>query len=549
MIGYEMPTHLVNLDALIQREDFESSGAAAGSYGSQPTFKLSELEQKNHYFGVLRKPDFQRDTNNWSPKMIIDFITSFLDNELIPSIILWISRESNKVFIIDGAHRVSALIAWVNDDYGDGGISKKAFNFKVPAAQAKFHTQTRDLVASSIGSYAELCHVLLNQDQNTNEEKLRRARAMAIRQAPVQIVDGDALVAERSFFKINCTPVLIDDTELDIIRARNKPNAIATRAMIRAGTGHKYWRNFSDGNRDEIEKQAGIAYNLVFGQIVDMGLQSVDVPRAGQPYSQDAFRMVLDMINIFNDVTPAMWREPKVSTKKVSNLLLEDDITGDETITFLKKVVNIGLRVSGSASDYSGSIGLDQAVYSYGSTGKFHPTAMIASYKMAQWLSDTDQLKEFASVRSDYEEFLVRHKHFINDIGHSKGSGMRSLESLLTLHTTLFECFKKGLKSDRKIIDELKKHSQLKNLEELESVEADQEAAPKKSFSKTAQDIALLREILAGRARCPICNSRMPPAFRSRDHIVRKEDGGMGGERQPTVCPSILQYYREELTG
>src|SRR5436305_1773529 len=137
MIGYTMPTHLVNLDALIQREDFESSGEAAGSYGTQPTFKIAELKQNNHYFSVLRKPDFQRDTNNWTPEMIVDFVQSFLDNELIPSIILWISKESNKVFIIDGAHRVSALIAWVNDDYGDGAISRKAFNFKVPEAQAR----------------------------------------------------------------------------------------------------------------------------------------------------------------------------------------------------------------------------------------------------------------------------------------------------------------------------------------------------------------------------------------------------------------------------
>jgi hypothetical protein len=69
---------------------------------------------------------------------------------------------------------------------------------------------------------------------------LRRARAIATKQPPIQRVEGDAVIAEKSFFKINGNPTTIDPTELDIIRARKKPNAIATRALMRAGTGHKY---------------------------------------------------------------------------------------------------------------------------------------------------------------------------------------------------------------------------------------------------------------------------------------------------------------------
>ncbi|MCH8269352.1 MAG: DUF262 domain-containing protein, partial [Acidobacteria bacterium] len=138
-----MPTHQVNLDALIVREDFESSSAA--SLGVGPVFKVEDLQRDKLYFSVLRKPDFQRETNNWSAEMIVEFVRSFLDQELIPSIIIWHSKETEKVFIIDGSHRVSALIAWVNDDYGDGAISRGFYGDEIPEAQVKLHNQTQAL--------------------------------------------------------------------------------------------------------------------------------------------------------------------------------------------------------------------------------------------------------------------------------------------------------------------------------------------------------------------------------------------------------------------
>ena len=49
------------------------------------------------------------------------FVASFLDNEVIPSLILW--KAPAYMFVIDGGHRLSALRAWMEDDYGDKAIS------------------------------------------------------------------------------------------------------------------------------------------------------------------------------------------------------------------------------------------------------------------------------------------------------------------------------------------------------------------------------------------------------------------------------------------
>lgn len=522
-----MPTHLVNLDALIEREDFESSAEAAGTLGHEPLFKVEELQKGRLYFSVLRKPDFQRDTNNWSPDMIVDFVRSFLDSELIPSIILWHSKLTGKVFIVDGAHRISALIAWVNDDYGDGDISRQFFGHKVPQAQAKLHKVTQALIADKIGTYKKLLYVGLHPGETDDETMVRRARAIATRQPHIQKVEGDAVIAENSFFKINGNPATIDQTELDIIRARRKPNAIATRALMRAGTGHKYWGKFPDRAK-EIEELAQSVYDLLFGQIVDIGAQSTDVPRAGQPYSEEAFRMILDMVNLFNDVTPAMWRKQPSSDGKKSRKpktatpLLADDADGTATLQFLDNIKKVGRLIAGN--DYSGSLGLDQAVYSWGSTGKFHPAALLASLRFAQELRHQNKFKAFTSVRSEFEEFLVRHKSFLNALGHSKGSRTRSLESLVTMHRIILDSMLSGLRTDAEIIAALRSNTRLKDLKDDEPSADD---APKR-FSKSVEAAGIVRDLLAARSRCTVCGARLPPFSRSKDHKMRIEDGGKG---------------------
>jgi hypothetical protein len=89
---------------------------------------------KEEFFAQsLRKPDFQRETSNWTPQKIVDLVAAFLDGDLIPAIILW--RSCHYVFVIDGAHRPSALLAWIYDDYGDKSRSINYFQNQVPEEQ------------------------------------------------------------------------------------------------------------------------------------------------------------------------------------------------------------------------------------------------------------------------------------------------------------------------------------------------------------------------------------------------------------------------------
>src|SRR6267143_304283 len=207
--GDIVPTHLVNLDALIKREDFEVKEDAPPQPSQlSHTIKVNELEPGNFLYQTLRKPDFQRETANWTPHKIKDFIKSFIDGDLIPSIILWRAPDTANIFVIDGAHRLSALIAWVHDDYGDRAVSVDFFENLIPDEQKKAAETTRRLVNEEIGSYRALSEAL-KHPEHAAPEMLRRARNLSALAVQLQWVQGDARKAETSFFKITqeATPI------------------------------------------------------------------------------------------------------------------------------------------------------------------------------------------------------------------------------------------------------------------------------------------------------------------------------------------------------
>ena len=125
----------VNLDALIPREDFEIEENIKAIKKTE-TIDIKDIEADSFFFPNVRKPDFQRETNAWDSKKICEFIKSFIEGDLIPAIILWRSA-SGFLFVIDGSHRLSSLSAWVNDDYGDGEISKSFYDTMITDEQKK----------------------------------------------------------------------------------------------------------------------------------------------------------------------------------------------------------------------------------------------------------------------------------------------------------------------------------------------------------------------------------------------------------------------------
>ena len=520
-----VPGATVNLDALIPREDFALAGdEVAPSLSVSQTLSVGDLEGGKVLSGVLRKPDFQRETAAWGPDKVAGLVKSFVNEDLIPSIILWRSQRSGNIFVIDGAHRLSALKAWVLDDYGDKSRSIEFFADLIPDEQARAADRTRRLIEVQVGSYQSLKTAILNPDL-TPPEKLRLAKQVAVGAIQVQWVTGDASKAEQSFLTINQEAAYIDKTELAMLKARRKPNALATRAFIRAGTGHKYWSTFDAKTQNQIEALAREVYNALFRPTLETPIKTTDLPVAGRGYSAGSVSMVFELVNYLNKV-----RADSVDA-------IPDDEDGSATIRFMREVKKAAQLISGQ---YPGSLGLSPVVYFYSATGRFQPTAFLAAIAFARELADKKRLNKFTGGRSRFEDFLVQHRNFINQVVRKYGSSRRGLEPLLNLYRLVYEGIAADGTDDH-IVATLKEHPQLSFL-------SDESEVPTTGarFSNETKSSAYLRQAIESELRCGICHARLHTKSISIDHKERQEDGGLGSADNAQLShPYCNSGYKE----
>jgi len=493
---------IVNLDALIPREDFE---VIAEQPNSQPiqTIQIRDLERETFFYNAIRKPDFQRETNEWGIGHISDFIKSFLDGDLIPAIILW--QGGGNIFVIDGSHRLSSLAAWVQDDYGDGLISKRFYSGVIPPEQVKAAEKIRKLVKQLIGSYQEHKDAILHTDQ-FNADIVARARRLASLAIQLQWVKGDASKAEASFFKINQHAVPIDKTELILLQSRNKPNSLTARAIVRAGTGHKYWSRFSDEVQTEIETLAREINELLFTPELRTPIKTLDLPVAGRGYSSQTLPLVFDFVNIANGV---------------GSQQIIDDSDGRETILFLKNCLKILCRITGV---HPSSLGLHPIVYFYSSTGRYQPTSFFAVVSLVKELEKTGQLKAYISIRQTLEDFLLKFKMLPLQVVYKYGSGMKGYLPTKDLLIFVISNMING-KNEDVIIKMLSKDKKFSYLKPYEVVDGESSSA---SFNTDTKSAAFLRDALKDPLRCKICGGLIHFNSISIDHIQRKKDGGLG---------------------
>ena len=496
-----MPTK-TNLDALIVREDFTVNDSPV-QFPAVQTIQIRDLELGSFFYQVLRKPDFQRETADWTPERISEFVDSFLSGDLIPGIILW--NSGSNIFVIDGAHRLSALIAWVQDDYGDGQASRSFFDQRVPQEQINAGEDTRELIEKNVNSYAAHKFVIQHPN-NAAPELLERARRLAILAIQVQWVTGNADKAEASFFRINQKAVVIDATELKLLEARNNPNALAARAIIHSGTGHKYWSKFDEAKKRQIQDIAKEINEILFTPPLRTPIKTLDIPIAGKDYSPQTLQLVFELVNSANDV--------KADTK------LHADTDGDKTIQFLKNTRRIIYRISGN---HPSSLGLHPAVYFYGANGRYQPTAFLAVVELIKDFEKRNYFKTFIEHRSAFEEFIIKHKDFANQVATVKGSGVKGMKILQAIYQIILD----GLTQNK---DEAEILTMLQNDKRSAFLKIDETkiSNPRRDFDTDTKSTAFLRDAIKSALKCQICQGLIHTNSISIDHMDRRQDGGLG---------------------
>ncbi len=428
----------INLDALIPREDFEIIGS---STNSAQIDRLSANDLSNEMiYQLLRKPDFQRETNEWDAKKIYEFIDSFLEGDLIPSIILWRS-QSGLIFVIDGAHRLSALISWINDDYGDGKISQKFYENNITEDQLEIADKTRKLINKKIGSYSEIANAHIND--NSTQRHLSRAKNMGVIGIQVQWVPGDATKAENSFFKINQKASKIDPTELKLLESRKKPNCISARAIIRAGKGHKYWSSFNAENQNRVQELAEEINTIFFTPQLRTPVKTMDIPIGGKISSSQTLPLILEFVNQVNKI-PNNFKEH-----------LDDDISGNETVKCLINARKIAWRIN---SVHASSLGLHPLIYFYSKEGKYKTASFYSINKFILDLIDRNKLNEFISAREEFEKLIIEYDYLPIQINRKFRSAIKGLPYVSDFYLTAMKLINDGLNYKEAIRHIIKLH-------------------------------------------------------------------------------------------
>lgn len=370
-------TNLVNLDAMIKRADFATQEADNAVFENVSTISLRDFTKGGLIGPSLRKPDFQRETNHWSPEQVWSLLDCFINGDLIPSVILW--QSPTYLFVIDGGHRLSVLRAWVEDDYGDGPISQSFFGYQVSNEQKKAADKTRNLINSKIGSWQHF-QSKIDDDSELAITERKRVNAIISRGLPIQWVKGDPDKAVDSFFKINTKGTPLDDVEELLLRNRRKPISIAARAVIRAGKGHRYWSAFNPEKAQEIENISKELHQVLFEPEVQRPIKTLALPLGGSQGVRTALQILIDFMLIAS-------KNQNGSPKKISDYA--DDSNGDLTIESLRKSLKLAKRITGNDR---GSLGLHPAVYFYGPTGRHSEPLFLGTVALfGNKLANNDQ--------------------------------------------------------------------------------------------------------------------------------------------------------------
>lgn len=516
----------VDLDAMIPREDF-SVVSDAYVLDLFHDFPISHLEEKNPIQRLLRKPDFQRETNHWSPIQLVTFLASYVDGEVIPSLILW--KATRYIFVIDGGHRLSALRAWMEDDYGDGAISLKFYKGDISAEQRAIAKYTRRIVEKSVGRYSTLHSQVDSATLGVPDQTNRRAQVLFTRALALQWIQAEApAVAETSFFKINSQGTPLDETETLLIKNRRKPIAISARASLRAGSGHKYWLAFGPERTRELETVAEEFHDLLFEPELESPLKTLELPLGGQVSPVNALALLIEFLAIAGSRD-----EGGKAIEKYA-----DDATGDDTIAVVKNALQVLRRITGNEP---ASLGLHPAVYFYNERGKYSKFLFLGMTALIQEKLRTNNkgfFKAFSKARGSVEKFLIENKSLIGLVLQNLAKNQR-VPKMRDLFEYLVAELKKG--NTIKLEDAIAFLGLRGRILDVNAIHI----GP--TISDDTKSMLFVRDAIKAALHCPMCQGLLDPKKSVQyDHIIPVRDGGTGDvDNAQLAHPYCNSGYKE----
>ncbi|GGH21532.1 hypothetical protein GCM10008013_19500 [Paenibacillus segetis] len=370
-----------NLEHLIPRRNIEASdnNQIALQSDRRSGFNLTDLEKGQFFYDQLRKPVFQRDTNQWTVERLEKLIITFLDDGLIPAIILWESSDG-EIYVIDGSHRISSLIAWVNSDYG-----------KENQLSDSNHNAIEEYINDKIGSYNEI-------KASKNEKYKQVKQIIAKRSIAVQWVTGNYEKVKESFIRINEQGVVISEDEKELIENDSLDTSKLSRAILSHGLGQT--------SRDQSEKSLEL-FNRLFIPYFSFHLKNF--PLAGSLNEDFVISRIYNFVKIVD------------SGEKLGIKDLEEKALN--LLCFVQDELNI-----------------NQQVYFYGATQKFKTNSFYGFMRfMSLLIENQDLLSQFVNNRREFEDYLVENERHIQEIARKKRQAKKAYDEVADYYKAVLE--------------------------------------------------------------------------------------------------------------
>jgi hypothetical protein len=384
------------------------------------------------FWDRLRKPEFQRATNDWSDEKILSLLKTMRDNQVIPGVILWLNTQTGHIFVLDGAHRLSAIRAWIKDDWGDSDQAKQ-YGY-IEDSELKASKRIRNLVEKEISSHA-ICQDAGKQfrqmvdsgktpsyylDATTESRGKFMYNLNTALRIPIQWVTGNYETAEQSFININTGGTRLSDQEVDFLQNRRSPVARAINGIASNGTKPSLWINYTD----ECNQLSAELYDLLLAPSDSSFLKYVaDYPlclvRKQKNFDRYLFLQNLICVSAYGETAADKLRA--IITECANEE--DDNIVSNKTFEHLRNIRGLISHLYGKQSQ---SLGFYPAFYFYTNRGQYREFLFVLFLAWTAQGSSKDIIERkirFTQARDMFEEAWMIGKEWIFKAHSRKGAG------------------------------------------------------------------------------------------------------------------------------
>lgn len=485
---------------------------------NDPFIRFNDI--KSEWFERLKKPDFQRETNAWSPIQCRDFIESVFLGRIIPSIILWKSEENGVTYILDGAHRLSILRAWMTDDYGDKADGY--YERRDKSHINKVAEETRTLINSRIGSFHEFrisydkLQKLIKEGEAPKKKMQEREFLQANFYSDVigsnsslyaQYETGNYESAEQSFLRINRQGQALDPWEATLIEYRKGSYSRSIMHIANGGGSGHYWPN-QNLNEEDQEKVATFSkfskdiHTKLFVPPFAIPIQELTVPIFVAPAYFQKHVYLLELIPLI------VWNQIAINAEDQIEILKRDFQTDPSNVIsnandILTKL-NYRLEHISSTKNNPQSLSLVPLFYWYNHRGQ-HLRSVL--YGFTYWLfngSETDVFNRkiiFSANREKVEYVLFYYKQEIAALAGKSGAGLKAAKPM----SDFFEDLINLLHNEQNL--KIEENELEPKILELTSSKKYNKSIKRsgRSFTKRDKSQSNINELFTSSVRCHIC--------------------------------------------